>query len=123
MRLEGKTAFITAAGQGIGREIAKAFTAQGAAVTATDINADLLKDLNADQTYQLDATNKSSLQDLVGQTAPDILVNCAGFVHAGSVLDATDAEFQMAVSLNIMAMMHSIQTGLSMARPKPLSSV
>ena len=47
MRLEGKTAFITAAGQGIGREIAKAFTAQGAAVTATDINADLLKDLEA----------------------------------------------------------------------------
>ena len=123
MRLEGKTAFITAAGQGIGREIAKAFTAQGAAVTATDINADLLKDLNADQTYQLDATNKSSLQDLVGQTAPDILVNCAGFVHAGSVLDATDAEFQMAVSLNIMAMMHSIQAAVPAMAAKGHGSI
>ncbi|MDG1459622.1 MAG: SDR family oxidoreductase [Pseudoprimorskyibacter sp.] len=123
MRLEGKTAFITAAGQGIGREIAKAFTAQGAAVTATDINADLLKDLNADQTYQLDATNKSSLQDLVGQTAPDILVNCAGFVHAGSVLDATDAEFQMAVSLNIMAMMHSIQAAVPAMATKGHGSI
>lgn len=123
MRLEGKTAFITAAGQGIGREIAKAFTAQGAAVTATDINADLLKDLEAAHTHQLDATDKSALQDLVKQTGPDVLVNCAGFVHAGTVLEATDAEFHMAVSLNIMAMMHSIQAAVPIMATKGHGSI
>jgi len=111
-RLQGKRAFITAAGQGIGRAIAEAFVAEGATVTATDLRGDLLSGLQGATCLALDVTDKAALRAAVGQAAPDVLVNCAGIVHGGTILDATDAELDFAVNLNVRAMIHSIQAAL-----------
>ena len=112
MRLAGKQAFITAAGQGIGRAIAEAFLAEGAQVTASDLRAEALAGLDGATTFGLDVTDKDALQAAVQAAAPDILVNCAGFVHAGTILEATDDEFDVAVNLNVKAMFHAIQAAL-----------
>ena len=112
MRLKGKTAFITASGQGIGRAIAQRFIAEGAAVTATDLDGALLAGLEGATTFSLDATDKASVQTAIAQTRPDILVNCAGFVHAGTILDATDADFDFAFTLNVRAQFHTMQAAL-----------
>ncbi|MDU8927061.1 SDR family oxidoreductase [Alisedimentitalea sp. MJ-SS2] len=111
-RLKGKRAFITAAGQGIGRAIAEAYVAEGAEVYATDLNKDLLTGLSGADCSALDVTDKSALQGAVSEAAPDILVNCAGFVHAGSILEATDEELDFALNLNVRAMFHSIQAAI-----------
>lgn len=112
MRLQGKKAFITAAGQGIGRAIAEAYIAEGAIVTATDLNGDLLTGIGAAHAFALDVTDKAALQAAVIAAAPDILVNCAGFVHAGSIAEATDAEFDFAMNLNVRSQFHSMQAAL-----------
>jgi len=112
MRLEGKRAFVTAAGQGIGRASAEALLREGAKVTATDINGDLLAGIDGADTFALDVTNKAALTAAVKKAAPDVLVNCAGVVHNGTILDATDAEFDFAMSLNVRAQMHAIQAAL-----------
>jgi len=111
-RLEGKKAFITAAGQGIGRAIAQAYLAQGAQVTATDLKGDLLADLDGATCFALDVTDKAALQTAVRDAAPDILVNCAGIVHAGTILEATDDDLDFALDLNVRAMFHSIQAAV-----------
>ena len=111
-RLAGKRAFVTAAGQGIGRAIAEAYITEGAQVTATDLNGDLLQDLAGAECFALDVTDKAALQGAVTAAAPDILVNCAGIVHGGTILDATDDDLDFAVNLNVRAMMHSIQAAL-----------
>lgn len=112
MRLAGKTAFITAAGQGIGRAIAEEYVREGAQVTATDLNPALLEGLKGARCLGLDATDRDALQAAVREASPDILVNCAGFVHAGTVLDATDEEFDFAMNLNVRSQFHSIQAAL-----------
>ena len=112
MRLEGKRAFITAAGQGIGRAIAEAYLREGAVVTATDLNAGLLDGLDGATCFALDVTDKAALQSAVVEAAPDILVNCAGVVHAGSIADATDAEFDVAMNLNMRSQFHAMQAAL-----------
>ena len=112
MRLKGKTAFVTAAGQGIGRAIAAAYAAEGAKVTATDLRGELLDGLGAARAFALDVTDKAALQAAVREAAPDILVNCAGFVHAGTIAEATDAEFDFAVRLNIRSQFHAMQAAL-----------
>lgn len=111
MRLTGKRAFITAAGQGIGRASAEAFLAEGATLIASDINADLLEGLDC-ETMALDATDKAAAQAAVEKAAPDILFNCAGFVNSGSILKATDAEWDFAFALNVRAMFHTMQAAL-----------
>ncbi|PZX18796.1 2-keto-3-deoxy-L-fuconate dehydrogenase [Palleronia aestuarii] len=111
MRLSGKKAFITAAGQGIGRAIAEAFVTEGAIVTATDLNADLMDGLKA-TTSALDVLDKAALQDAVRSAEPDILVNCAGIVHNGTILDATDDEFDFAVNLNVKSQFHAMQAAI-----------
>ncbi|GMG84163.1 SDR family oxidoreductase [Paralimibaculum aggregatum] len=112
MRLAGKTAFVTAAGQGIGRAIAEAFAAEGAAVVATDLNAGLLEGLAAAESFALDATDKAALQGAIRAAAPDILANCAGFVHHGTIADASDEDFDFAVSLNMRSQFHAMQAAL-----------
>lgn len=112
MRLKGKRAFITAAAQGIGRAIAEIYIAEGAEVIATDLKGDALGDLGAAKAFALDVTDKIALQKAVRDAAPDILVNCAGFVHAGTIQDATDDEFDFAVMLNIRSQFHSMQAVL-----------
>lgn len=112
MRLTGKTAFITAAGQGIGRAIADEFIKEGAKVTATDLNPELLDGLDGATTFALDALDKDAVQSAVREASPDILVNCAGFVHAGTILNAEDAEFDFVMNLNVRSHFHSIQAAL-----------
>ena len=111
MRLEGKRAFVTAAGQGIGRAIAAAYAAEGAAVTATDLKADLLEGLDA-ETSALDVLDRDALASAVREAAPDILVNCAGFVHAGTILEATDDEWDFAMRLNVRSQFHAMQAAI-----------
>lgn len=111
MRLQGKRAFVTAAGQGIGRAIAARFAAEGAEVTATDLKPDLLEGLAA-TAFALDVTDKTALQAAVTEARPDILVNCAGFVHSGTIAEATDAEFDFAMSLNVRSQFHAMQAAL-----------
>ncbi|MDT7838467.1 SDR family oxidoreductase [Aquabacterium sp. OR-4] len=117
-RLAGKTALVTAAGQGIGRATALAYAAQGARVIATDINTALLDSLAAElaglgpghAVQRLDVTDPEAIRALA-QAHPqvNVLFNGAGFVHAGSVLQCTEADFDMAVTLNVRSMFRTIQ--------------
>ncbi|UYP67412.1 SDR family oxidoreductase [Thalassobacter stenotrophicus] len=111
-RLAGKRALVTAAGQGIGRACVEALTANGAQVVATDLNADLLEGLDAEKAFALDVLDKDALQAAVKDASPDILVNCAGHVHGGSVLEVSDDDFAFAMHLNVRAQMHAIQAAL-----------
>jgi 2-keto-3-deoxy-L-fuconate dehydrogenase len=112
MRLAGKRAFITAAGQGIGRAIAAAFQKEGAEVTATDLNSGLFSDADFPSQFSLDVTDKAALQGAITEARPDILVNCAGFVHAGTIAQATDDEFDFAFRLNVKSQFHAMQAVL-----------
>ena len=106
-RLAGKTALVTAAGQGIGRATALAMAAEGAAVFATDINADTLAGLDGTDgitTFILDVLRHESVVEGVGRAQPDILFNCAGFVHHGTILEATDDEWNFGFDLNVKSM-------------------
>ena len=107
-RLAGKTALLTAAGQGIGRATALAFLNEGARVIATDINKELL-DALAFQTgcdiARLDVRDAVAIQALAHRIGPvDVLFNAAGFVDAGTVLDCDDAAFDFSMDLNVRAM-------------------
>ncbi len=110
-RLQGKRALVTAAGQGIGRATAEAFIAEGAEVFATDLNADLLAGLDC-ETMTLDARDDGSVRAGVAAAKPDILFNCAGFVHHGTILDATDEEWEFAFDLNVRSMFRTIRAAL-----------
>jgi 2-keto-3-deoxy-L-fuconate dehydrogenase len=114
-RLAGKTALVTAAAQGIGRATALAFAAEGAQVTATDINEAKVGEiategLDARRLDVLDPAAIAALADEIGTV--DILFNCAGFVHQGSVLDATDEDFTFAFDLNVRSMFRTIRAFL-----------
>ena len=116
-RLNGKRALITAAGQGIGRHTALAMAAEGAQVFATDINPDTLADLQAEapenlETFVMDVRDDASVKAGVDRAQPDILFNCAGFVHHGSILDATDADWDMGVDLNVRSMFRTIRAAV-----------
>jgi 2-keto-3-deoxy-L-fuconate dehydrogenase len=111
MRLTGKRVFVTAAGQGIGRAVAEAFAREGASVVATDLNGALLEGLDA-TTYPLDVPDKAAVTAAVSDAAPDVLINCAGFVHAGSIGDATDDDFDFAFTLNVKSQFHTMQAAL-----------
>ena len=116
MRLTGKTALVTAAGQGIGRASALALAAEGAQVLATDLHLaglDALRGVANIQCQALDVTNKAAIQQVVdGMAAVDVLFNCAGFVHNGNILQATDEEWEFAFGLNVRAQFHMIQAVL-----------
>ncbi|MDP2450405.1 MAG: SDR family oxidoreductase [Polaromonas sp.] len=116
MRLQGKTALITAAGQGIGRASALAMAAEGAQVWATDVNAKLLESyagMPNIRTMALDVLDKAAIQKAIaGLPALDVLFNCAGFVHAGTALQATDEEWEFAFNLNVRSQFWTIQAAL-----------
>jgi NAD(P)-dependent dehydrogenase (short-subunit alcohol dehydrogenase family) len=97
-RLKGKLAFVTAAGQGIGFAIAEAFLLEGASVIATDLSADKLKNLKTDKIFALDVRSTEKVDALAATVIdkfgpPNILVNCAGYVHQGSVLDCSENDW------------------------------
>lgn len=116
MRLKGKTALVTAAGQGIGRATVLAMAAEGAQVLATDVNADLLNSYAGEAnvtTARLDVLDKAAITALVAQHAPfNVLFNCAGFVHNGSVLQASDEDWTFAFNLNVRSQFWMIQAVL-----------
>ncbi|MDC1381769.1 SDR family oxidoreductase [Octadecabacter sp.] len=111
-RLSGKRVLVTAAGQGIGRASALAMAAEGAQVFATDVNAQALATLTGVETFVLDARSDDSVAEGVARANPDVLFNCAGFVHHGSVLDATDDELDFALDLNVRSMLRTIRAAL-----------
>ena len=102
-RLTGKRALVTAAGQGIGRATALAMHAEGAEVHATDINEAALSELPM-TTFVLDVRDPASIKAAADRVQPDILFNCAGFVHSGTVLEATEEDWDFAFDLNVTAM-------------------
>jgi 2-keto-3-deoxy-L-fuconate dehydrogenase len=107
-RVAGKTAFVTAAAQGIGRAIAEKLAAEGAKVTATDLNGTLVGELdgqNGIQTSALDVTDSAAVQAMAEKIGPvDILVNCAGFVHHGTILDCDEKDWDFSFGLNARSM-------------------
>jgi 2-keto-3-deoxy-L-fuconate dehydrogenase len=113
--LTGKTAFVTAAGQGIGRATVKAFAAAGAKVIATDVDAAKLDGLASDtvRTLALNVLDAAAITDAASGAGPvDILFNCAGVVHQGTILDATEAEWSFAFDLNCRSMFRTMQAFL-----------
>ena len=112
-RLAGKKALVTAAGQGIGRAVAEAFAREGASVVATDINRDALAELArvpGIDARVLDVTDAKAIQALAAELgAVQVLFNGAGFVHAGSVLDCSEEDFDFAVTLNVRSMYRLIR--------------
>jgi 2-keto-3-deoxy-L-fuconate dehydrogenase len=112
-RLQGKIAVVTAAGQGIGRAIAEAFVAEGATVYATDLNVALLEGLAKAKKRKLDVRSTKAVQTFAEKTGGiDILVNAAGFVHHGTVMDCSDADWDFSFDLNVKSMHRTIQAFL-----------
>jgi 2-keto-3-deoxy-L-fuconate dehydrogenase len=114
-RLTGKTAFVTAAGQGIGRATALAFAAEGAQVIATDLNEALVREIAGDgiRVARLDAMNRAEIAEAARAAGPvNILFNCAGHVHQGTILDATEDQWDFAFELNVRSMFRTIRAFL-----------
>ncbi|MEP5761974.1 MAG: SDR family oxidoreductase [Litoreibacter sp.] len=113
-RLSGKRALITAAGQGIGHASAIAMADQGAQVFATDLNADTLAKINHPniETFVMDVRDDASVNEGVARANPNVLFNCAGFVHHGSVLETSDDDWDFAFDLNVRSMLRTIRAAL-----------
>jgi 2-keto-3-deoxy-L-fuconate dehydrogenase len=104
---------VTAAAQGIGRAIAEAFVTKSSRVVATDINEAGLAGLSGARTRRLDVRDNAAVTALVDAEGPfDVLVNCAGFVHSGTILDAAENELDFAFDLNVKSMMRTIRAVL-----------
>lgn len=116
MRLEGKTAVITAAAQGIGRASAIAFAQEGARVIATDINEDKLKQLGSlpnIRTRKLDVLDAGAIAAFAREVGPvDALFNCAGFVHHGTILETEENDWDFSFDLNVRAMYRMVKAFL-----------
>ena len=116
IRFDGKTALVTAAAQGIGRASALAFAEAGAKVYATDINEAALKELEGVSgiiTRKLNVLDEAEVKALVAEIGQvDILFNCAGVVHGGSILEMKDEDLDFAFNLNVKAMIRTIQAVL-----------
>src|SRR3712207_1485734 len=111
-RLAGKTALITAAGQGIGRATADAYLREGATVIAVDINAETLKDFGG-ISQVADITDPDTVRALAAKFPDvDVLYNCAGTVHAGTILDCDEDAWQFSINLNVTAMYRLIRAFL-----------
>jgi len=115
-RMDGKRALVTAAGQGIGAAIALAFAAEGAQVLATDVNEAALAALagiDGITTRRLDVTDGAAIGEIIAAAgAPDVLVNCAGHVHHGSILECGERDWDFSFDLNVKSMYRTIRAVL-----------
>ncbi len=115
-RLSGKTILVTAAGQGIGRAAALQMAAEGATVYATDINTKQLESLNqvaGIAAMKLDVLNDAEITKVVGSLPPmDVLFNCAGFVHQGTIMETSDDDWDFSFNLNVRSQFKMIQAVL-----------
>lgn len=116
MRLKGKVCVVTAAGQGIGAATARAFAREGSTVWATDVDEGklaALKGVEGVRLHKLDVLDKAAIVALAGEIgAVDVLFNCAGIVHHGAVLEASDHQWDFALNLNVRSMFWTIQAFL-----------
>ena len=116
-RLKGKNILVTAAAQGIGRASVLALAAEGAKVFASDVNMTALSTIREEnheniEIFELDARDDASVAAGVERAQPDVLFNCAGFVHNGTILDASDDELDFAFDLNVRSMLRTIRAAL-----------
>ncbi len=115
-RLEGKRALVTAAAQGIGRAIVEKFVAEGASVLATDINMDVLSEMDGAAnvaTARLDVTDAGNVKAVAAEAgALDVLVNCAGFVHHGTILECDEADYDFSFDINVRGAYRMIRATL-----------
>ena len=115
-RMQGKTALVTAAAQGIGRAIVEKMVAEGASVWATDINMGLLSELDGAEritTRKLDVTDVAAVQAVAAEVGPlDALVNCAGFVHNGTILECDEEDYNRSFDLNVRGAYRMIRATL-----------
>lgn len=112
-RLRGKTALVTAAGQGIGRAIAEAFLREGAKVWATDLDVAKLEGLEGAEKRRLDVLSSADVERLIAEAgAFDVLANAAGFVHHGTILECSDKDWDFSFDLNVRSMHRTIKAVL-----------
>ncbi|MGR4863465.1 SDR family oxidoreductase [Caulobacter sp. LARHSG274] len=112
-RLSGKTALVTAAAQGIGKASAELFAREGARVIATDINDALLAQVEGCEARRLDVLDPEAIKALAAELGPiDVLFNCAGYVHSGTILDCDEAAWSFSNDLNVNAMYRMIRAFL-----------
>jgi 2-keto-3-deoxy-L-fuconate dehydrogenase len=127
MRLQGKTAVVTAAGQGIGRASALAMAREGATVWATDVNTAALETLAGTpnlHTARLDVLDRSAIDAFfAGLERLDVLFNCAGFVHNGSIAEASDADWELAFNLNARSQFWTIRAALPLLQASGRGSI
>lgn len=128
LRLQGKLALITAAGQGIGRAIAEAFAVEGARVIATDLEEKKLEGIKGVKGHKLDVRSTAAIEAFAKETATefgalDVLVNCAGYVHHGSVLECSEQDWDFSFDLNVKSMHRMIKAFLPGMLQKKAGSI
>src|SRR6266496_5342845 len=128
LRLQGKLALVTAAGQGIGRAIAERFAAEGARLIATDLEDKKLEGIKSLKRHKLDVRSAASIESLANDIATelgalDVLVNCAGYVHHGSVLDCSEQDWDFSFDLNVKSMHRMIKAFLPGMLQKKAGSI
>ncbi|MGB0506567.1 MAG: SDR family oxidoreductase [Pikeienuella sp.] len=116
-RLEGKKILVTAAGQGIGRASALALAAEGGQVFATDVNEEALPSLSAEatgnlETFVLNVRDREAVNSAIARVQPDVLFNCAGFVHNGTIVECTEDDWDFAFDLNVRSMFRTMKAAI-----------